>query len=193
MRICFLDFDGVLNSYEFMQKESELHGTPDGPRGTVGLDPLAVARVNKICELGNASIVISSSWRYGHKLIELKEILANVGLTVKVLDTTPLPRDLLIDRLRKTFEEKGLSAPPDTFNRIIEAHGRGVEIDHWLRQNALVREIDGFVVLDDDSDIEPHMNRHIKTSFALGLQDEHIPRAVEILNRKWHLNGGKEK
>src|SRR5277367_551807 len=127
MKIVFLDFDGVLNSHEFMLKEYELRGTSDGPKGTTGIDSIAVARVEKICELGNASIVVSSSWRYGHSLIELKEILAEAGLTAKVIDTTPLPHDLVKDRLLRMYEAAGLPTSPEPFNRIIEAHGRGRE------------------------------------------------------------------
>src|SRR5271154_3949306 len=120
MKCIFLDFDGVLNSHKFMLEEFELRGTVDGPRGTVGLDSKAVARVNTLCERTGAVIVVSSSWRYGHNLLELREILKEAGLAevIKVIDTTPLPRDLVSDPVA---------------SKIIMGYRRGDEIDYWLR------------------------------------------------------------
>jgi len=68
---------------------------------------------------------------------------------------------------------------------IAVSHARGAEIDRWLASNAGAREVGAFVILDDDSDTDPHKDRHVKTSFSVGLRDEHVELAVEILGRPW--------
>jgi hypothetical protein len=40
------------------------------------------------------------------------------------------------------------------------------------------------VILDDDADMEPHMDRLIQTSWKIGLQDAHMNRAIKMLGRK---------
>jgi hypothetical protein len=184
MKVVFLDFDGVLNSYRFMLEDRLQHKT-----GVVGLDPKAVAHVNYICGKTDAVIVVSSSWRYGNTLSELKDILRAVGCTAIVRDTTPLPKEIANERLASLFDERRLAANEEAFlgvrRELSVAHGRGYEIDAWLKTWSEIENIESFVVLDDDSDIAPHMDRHVKTRFAEGLTSDHVPLALEILSRPW--------
>ena len=181
MKVVFLDFDGVLNSHRFMLEERL-----QGKSGVAGLDPKAVAHVNYICGKTDAVIVVSSSWRYGHKLGELKDMLRAAGCTAVVRDTTPLPYEIANGRLATAFADQGLDLLEDEAKRVlIIAKGRGHEIDAWLRTWCEIEEIESFVVLDDDSDIAPHVDRHVKTSFSVGLTSEHVPMALEILSRPW--------
>ncbi len=187
MKVVFLDFDGVLNSHRFMLESAEGSLTSgDRPIGVMGLDPKAVAHVNHICGRSGAMIVVSSSWRYGHKLGELKDILREVGCTATVWDATPLPHEISNGQLSTAFADQGLNLTQEEAKRVlIIAKGRGHEIDAWLRTWSEFEDIESFVVLDDDSDIAPHEDRHVKTTFAEGLTSEHVPLALEILSRPW--------
>ncbi len=181
MRIVFLDFDGVLNSHLFMLEERL-----QGRNGVAGIDSKAVAHVNYICGKTGAVIVVSSSWRYGHSLGELKDILLKAGCTAVVRDATPLPHEIANGRLATAFAEQGMDLTEEEAKRtLIIAKGRGHEIDAWLRAWSEVDDIESFVVFDDDSDIAPHEDRHVKTSFHVGLTSEHVPLALEILSRPW--------
>ena len=53
---------------------------------------------------------------------------------------------------------------------------RGKEIKHWL--DHFSQNIDAFVVIDDDSDMEPLMDNLIKTSSKVGL-DWHTCEKIE--------------
>src|SRR5208282_1953258 len=129
MKIVFLDFDGVLNSHRFMLEERL-----QGRNGVAGLDSKAIAHVNHICGKTDAVIVVSSSWRYGHKLGELKDILREAGCTATVRDTTPLPHEIANGRLATAFAEQGMGLTEEAAKRtLIIAKGRGHEIDAWLR------------------------------------------------------------
>lgn len=57
-------------------------------------------------------------------------------------------------------------------------HARGLQIKQWLDWHA---NADAFVILDDDSDDQ--MLHLVKTTFDLGLQDNHVADAIKILNK----------
>jgi HAD domain in Swiss Army Knife RNA repair proteins len=181
MKVLFLDFDGVLNSHLFMLEECV-----QGRSGVTGLDPKAIAHVNYICGKTGAVVVVSSSWRYGRTLGELKDILRKVGCTAVVRDATPLPHEIANGQLATAFAEQGMDLTEEEAKRtLIIARDRGYEIDAWLSVWSKVEDIESFVVLDDDSDIVSHEDRHVKTSFHVGLTSEHVPLALEILSRPW--------
>lgn len=58
---------------------------------------------------------------------------------------------------------------------------RGGEIQKWLDENP---GHDKFVILDDNSDMEPLSNFLVQTTWDWGLQDEHVERAIEILTKE---------
>ncbi len=162
MRIVFLDFDGVLNSHEYMRDRA-----PAEERASVtGLDRVAVARLNRMVESGCAEVVVSSSWRHGRTLHELRVILADAGFTGEVVGKTP-------DCAHKP--EGGLW------------HGamRGNEVQSWLDLAPLFGiEVTQFVIVDDDSDMAHLADRHIKTTFETGLTDADVDRAVRMLDEE---------
>lgn len=80
MKVIFLDFDGVLNSSEFLRTEP-------GPLDR--LDPSAVARLNTIVQRSGAKVVVSSSWRLHRPLDELSRLLLSVGFAGEVAGSTP--------------------------------------------------------------------------------------------------------
>lgn len=64
---------------------------------------------------------------------------------------------------------------------------RGLEIQAWLELHA--RPDPHFVILDDNADMAHLSAFLVQTSFAYGLQDEHVARAYAILmNDDGHLS-----
>jgi len=86
-RVVFLDFDGVLNSRGFFDGMGLDERSVDDLRRR--LDPLLVARVQRLCAMSGACVVVSSSWRLRCKLPRLKRALAERGLEARVVGTTP--------------------------------------------------------------------------------------------------------
>jgi len=87
MKIIFLDFDGVLNSF------SSSHDTNRSCTGLEAeaqeLNPDLVRLLNKIIRITGAKVVISSSWRYGKKKEELIKILEYRKFKGEIIGLTP--------------------------------------------------------------------------------------------------------
>ena len=153
MRLVFLDFDGVLNSHDFLyrwQEKSARDAVEFTGNEHLMLDPVAVGRVNEILATTGAKVVVSSSWRHGWTIERLREILAAAGFVGEVIDyTPPYGKD------------------------------RGHEIDEWLQDHD--EGHDPFVILDDDQDMS-HMGKYlVKTTFEHGLLDIHVEEALDRL------------
>lgn len=149
----FLDIDGVLNNASMLSK---FRRYKDNVRSMVTmLDPLAVGRLNQICNIFNSpTVVLSSSWRIIDNLSDIQEALERRGFLHKISDKTgnPLIRS--------------------------ECNGecpRGHEI--LIRKN----KIYNFVIIDD-AIAEPGSlgSRWIRTSWTSGLLDSHIELAKII-------------
>lgn len=156
MKILFLDIDGVLNSHDFWRRCRELGILPDDK-----VDPLAVERLNRLTDESGAKIVVSSTWRlpyvWNGQLGMLVTRLQKVGIKGEIIGMIPDHQ---------------------------KAYGRGGEIQSWMlqaRQDGI--DIESFVILDDDSDMEHLISYLVQTKFADGLQDIHVEAAIEILNR----------
>lgn len=154
MRIIFLDIDGVLNNRLWIQ---ELSRQPD-PNPYL-FDPKNVEALNHIIEMTEANIVISSAWRHGKKLNWLRKHLRKQGVKGHVLGVTPDGWNNL-----KSF--------PDNWVR-------GHEIELWLQKNTDGRAV--FVILDDDDDMGPLMDKLVQTSMERGLTMAEAARAINIL------------
>ena len=100
-----------------------------------------------------AMIVVSSSWRKGRSLEELKKILQDNGIDPnRVIGKTH-------DSLRDI---------------------RGREISKWILDN--IKDIEGYVILDDDSDMLPkQQNNFIKIGRQEGLTMLDAIQALKIL------------
>lgn len=142
MKIIFLDFDGVVNRF-------------DEPESFRKLSPSCVENLNRLVELSDASIIITSSWR-GHIPIvsDLAQVLVNAGFK---------------------FPEKVIGKTARSFLR------RGKEIEEWLKSSRY--KIESFVILDDDSDMEPFLDKLVETDFNVGLTMNDVEKAVDILNK----------
>ena len=111
-----------------------------------------------IVDKTNAFIVISSTWRRFDSLIKLKQMFEPFGLFNRVIDTTPIRND--------------------------NDWGRGKEIEEWLNfKHPFSWNINGFVILDDDTDMEPFMEHLVQTDSNIGLQEKDIEKCVKILDK----------
>lgn len=159
MKILFLDLDGALNSSQYMRANKEKWNSD---KYCEMIDPKAVLLLNKIIKETNAEIVISSSWRLMFDdLNDLKEILVGRGLVGNIIDQTPTINPLTDG---------------------VEVHGnipRGLEIQKWLR--SAPRQIESFVILDDNSDMAHLSPFLVKTTWKYGLAKNHVKKAIEIL------------
>ena len=115
-------------------------------------DPSCVAALNRITDETGASIVISSTWRIGRSLANLATILKDWQVAGDVFSMTPN---------MSTY--------------------RGVEISEWLRNAKKGKiQIDKFLILDDNPDMHPHMDRLVQTEFNQGLTMKHAIVAIRL-------------
>ena len=135
--------------------------------------PDCVVALNKILDNTNAMIVLSSCWRHGFIdwpnkiLIDRKDALR---VMQRWFDDCGLPSQRLIDKT------------PDFVQLTVDgefASGhRGTEISMWLDKHSRVQS---FILLDDDSDMEPHKDRLVQTHEPEGLTLENADQAISLL------------
>ncbi len=164
--ILFLDIDGVLNSPEWFghwpPKDETTAGIDVSDLALVAdtyLDPAAVQRLNRLA--GKAEIVISSSWRYG----------------------------LTVDQIRWMLERRGFRGTiVGALPRIREGLGR--EILTWLEENEDPHHLRPFCVVDDFCrDLHEVAGHTVETtdrsqplrSRVTGLLDEHVEQILAML------------
>lgn len=155
--LLFLDVDGVLNNRESMQREPHLNHF-EGEVYLGQFDPECIERCNRIIREGKCDVVLSSTWRLNKRFDVTVRYFENHGLNVSTF----------VGRTDRGW--------------LMESEGRwtrrGDEIDWWLRERRDTRPI---VILDDDLDMKPHMDRLVLTDSALGLQDEEVDEALKLL------------
>lgn len=156
MKIIFLDIDGVLNSRAYDRKRNWDEQTD--------IDETRLPLIKEIVDATGAKIVLSSTWRqYWDR------------------DTNRCDEDGLY--INKTFGKFGLSIFDKTPDLGI-ATVRRDEISKWLKDTD--EEIESFVIIDDYrygwGDLSEHF---VKTepNFRLGIEKEHVEKAIEILNQ----------
>ena len=168
MRVLFLDFDGVLNSHDWWTRR--------GARTTQTVDewefdPSAIALLNQAIRdddvQSDVRVVVSSSWRYGRTVENLRDLLEKVGVAAQVIDKT-------VDYIDH-----------DTLAALTALHGvrhaeRGAEIAEWLSRHT--DTVETYAIVDDDSDAGVgHDGHFVKTKFANGLVEAHVRRLRSIL------------
>lgn len=138
MKTLFLDIDGVLNHNDWYieSRKNNPSKYTFAKHEHSHFDPNCVERLNKITTETGANIVVSSTWRKGKTLLQLQELLGDVGVTGEIIDTTP-----------------ALYYKNSTDNV-----QRGSEIHEWVRLNKNLLETEthlykDYVIIDDDSDM----------------------------------------
>lgn len=166
MKVLFLDFDGVLNSQQSAhfwhnkrdqsKWENEMYSSWQGTLFEYlahEFCPIALSNMEELMRrIPDLKIVVSSTWRMGNSVEDLKKILAPVKLVSDaIIDKTPVFRD----------------GP------------RGNEIQDWLNRHPEVTE---FVIVDDDSDmLDSQQERFVHTSSLHGFQFGDMLQAQRIL------------
>jgi 16S rRNA C1402 (ribose-2'-O) methylase RsmI len=146
MKIIFLDVDGVL-----INRESCM-------RGFAKHSPECVTVLNDLLKKSDANIVVSSCWRIGRTVIELRDLFNEWGvLPGRVLDKTP-----------HDWQKSEI---------------RGDEIQQWLNQREDIRgDVESFVIIDDDRDMGHLLPRLVQTEFEFGLTTSDAEKALALLN-----------
>jgi DNA-binding LacI/PurR family transcriptional regulator len=160
--VIFLDIDGVLVTAQHLMRipREQIERELPGVRWSFQpFAPEAVEALNWLTDQTGATIVISSTWRLGRSLPELRQILKHQGVTGLIIDCTP---------------------------RLLEPNGwkqqeRGHEIQHWLDHTH--HDIHNFVIIDDDEDMAHLLPHLMKTSNDVGFT---MDQARKVLERLQH-------
>lgn len=161
MRILFLDFDGVLNNGRNWGENALPCAVCARESGRCWFDSEAVRRTNVVLARTGAKIVVSSSWRLGRTIDELRELLYGHGITNEsVIDSTQHPFEL----------------EPGRWSR------RGHEIARWVERCGV--KVESFAIVDDDADMVHLTPRLVRTDFETGLLDEHVEQLCALLTEQ---------
>lgn len=156
MKVLFLDIDGVLNSHQSIRANFR-----NGMKGS-GRDmpwcPIACSNLDEImARIRDLNIVVSSSWRIGRTLYELKADLRGSGIDPhRIIGMTPVLRR--IDAVR------------------------GDEIQRYMDDRVYRgwEKVTEFVIVDDNSDMGHLLPKLVQTDTRMGLMWD---KAVEIMKR----------
>lgn len=159
MKLLALDIDGVLNSAKYLRDNP---GSFDRRDWINHLDPAACARLAEIVRRTDCHILISSrAWRINCTMTEMSTLLSRRGVNARIVGATSSSR-----------KERG--------DEILDW------LDAWHEKNdraVIFREtLESLAILDDGSDMASLQHRLVRTTWDLGLQDEHVERVVAMLN-----------
>jgi hypothetical protein len=151
LRVLFLDIDGVLNSYQSARYLHSVKHKNDEKipeyfndyllKNALELCPSAVSNLEYILEEHrDLKVVVSSTWRLGCELKDLKALFPCSSLIrSRIIDSTP----------------------------VLKTGQRGDEIKKWIvTQN---RKVKDYVVLDDDSDMDAVEDNFVHINHKNGL------------------------
>lgn len=159
--LLFLDIDGVLNSVNYLQRGGSLSCVTDG------IDPRAVAQLQRIVDATDCSLILSSTWRTIFTLAEMRQKLVAKGMRY------PCPlRDKTPD-----FSVEGPSDDPSALEIMTSRYRRGKEVSAWIAQHGYAGR---YVCVDDDADFLP-IQPLVRTSFQDGLTVERADLCISIL------------
>lgn len=157
-KVIYLDFDGVINDEETpLITIKTIYGNENHH---VGICPRLVEKINQIYEATGAVVWIHSSWRDSYSSEQLRDLLANTGLRAEVIGNVPSCHERKMGSL---YSQRG----PD------------------IRLHVKVNNIEKYVILDDMNpsffEFEDR-DFHVQTDSMIGIQDQDVQRAIEILN-----------
>jgi hypothetical protein len=155
-RVLFTDFDGCLNSVGsfIYNNRQNLLGLTDIPTHE-SFCPIASSNLQYILEeLPDVQVVVSSTWRKYKTLAALQEMF----------------------KTNHILPERMIGTTP-----ISEDRYRGEEIEMYLKEHPEVTE---FVIIDDDSDMKPYMDRLVKVDGRNGLTFTDAEKVIEMFGGK---------
>lgn len=123
-------------------------------------DPICIELLQDLVNRSGSFLVISSSWRIGNTFRAIRAMFDGFDLFDKVIGMTPVHNSEWV---------------------------RGQEIDEWLKNPKLASsrfdlDLKGFVILDDDSDMSPHMDKLVQSEWDGGLTKELVEKAILVLD-----------
>jgi HAD domain in Swiss Army Knife RNA repair proteins len=141
VRLLFLDFDGVLINAESLRQDSiEAH-------------PECVAALNRIVASTGALVVVTSAWRRGRSLAELRWLLKAWDVKATVIGKTPY----------------------------LDGKSKSDEIEFWLKANSdRFPSVESIAILDD-ANMNGLSEFLVKTEFCPGLTEADADRAIAML------------
>lgn len=151
-KIIFLDFDGVLNTEQY-QARLAVDGKPSKDAWGPLFDPRAVGNLRKIIESTGAAIVISSSWRYIHRLGSLRMMWEVRELPGEIVDILPCGAAYI---------------------------SRGENIEYWLNGHG---HPDYVIIDDLDDFYPTQHNRYVETNPIVGITESDAEMAIELLTQ----------
>ena len=151
--VIFLDFDGVLNT-EHHQARLATEGKPTKDAWGPLFDPRAVENLRRIIDATDARIVVTSSWRFAHRL----------------------------GSLRMMWEVRGL--PADSLSALdcdSMCMSRGEEIEDWLEEHG---RPDYVIIDDLDDFLPSQRPCYVEINPIVGITEADAQKAIEILTTK---------
>ena len=156
MRVLFTDFDGCLNSVQsfIYNNRQNLLGLTNVPTHE-SFCPIASSNLQYILEeLPDVQVVVSSTWRKYKTIHAIQNMFET--------------NHILPDRI--------IGMTP-----VLESRYRGDEIGAYLKDHP---EVKNFVIIDDDSDMVPYMDRLIKIDSRNGLTFRDAEKVIEKFGGK---------
>lgn len=154
MKVIFLDVDGVLNSNDYIDEAKRLN--KEGIERYVDVEKIKL--LNKAIKETGAKIVLTSSWRLGIDMSNLRELLARYGIWI---DATPF-----INHERGLEIKQWMVEHPGTDDFVILDDEIFDSFDNNLMEN-LIKISDGDGI-----------------SLGEGLQPKDIEQVIQKLGRK---------
>ncbi len=148
--IIFLDFDGVLNTEQY-QARLAVDGKPVKDAWGSLFDPRAVGNLHKIVAATDARIVISSSWRYIHRLGSLRMMWSVRELPDEIYDVVLAGASYI---------------------------SRGEDIDCYLKTHPTENYV---IIDDLDDFTESHRSHLVETNPIIGITEKDTIKAIRIL------------
>lgn len=144
VRVLFLDVDGVLNRTGYRP------ATSSGLRSWI--EPELAARLNEVLRRTGASIVLSSDWRVGRELHELREELLASGIDCSLLGVTP----------------------------VVPGAERWRQIQMWMDENRVSAA--QIAIVDDTFDMGPLAARFVRATPLNGLDKQTADAIVALFD-----------
>ena len=133
---------------------------------------------NRSCALGGKDELMTRMWSmqlFRPAVERLNTLISSTGAEVVISSSWRVNKS--VQRLEKILKCAGFAGSVlDKTPRL--GTQRGQEIEAWIRGT---RFRGSFVILDDDADMEPYMDRLVLTSMETGLLDSHVEEAKSLL------------
>jgi hypothetical protein len=158
MRVIFLDIDGVTVPMAFLQGLFAAGKEFDHEVNKDLQDPYKIDLLNQLKDIPGLHLVISSTWRKHSNMPGVfmeQDVQIPLHLDWRTTDDYPL-------------HQTGHAPVP----------ARGWQIEEWMSRH---REVVGYAILDDDSDMLPSQKRHfVQTTLEAGLMPEHVTELRKV-------------